>query len=73
MGSYKLGDSTFYSLIENYANLCDFKSLEKVLNRMRLENGVFMERSFVLMFKAYGKAHLPKKAIELFDRMSNEF
>ena len=40
MGSFKVGDSTFYSLIENYANSGDFDSLEKVF--------VFMgEKSFV--------------------------
>ncbi|KAJ8758807.1 hypothetical protein K2173_000528 [Erythroxylum novogranatense] len=73
MGTYKLGDSTFYSIIEKYANLSDFKSLEKVLHRMRLEERAFLERSFIVMFKAYGKAHLPEKAIELFDQMSKLF
>ncbi|KAJ7004425.1 hypothetical protein NC653_009331 [Populus alba x Populus x berolinensis] len=73
MGSYKLGDSTFYSVINNYANLGDFKSLEKVLDRMRCEKRVIVEKCFVVIFKAYGKAHLPEKAVDLFDRMAYEF
>lgn len=73
MGSYKLGDSTFYSLIENYANLGDFRSLEMVLERMRRERRVFVEKNFILVFKAYGKAHLPEMAVKLFDRMVDEF
>ncbi|KAM3703319.1 hypothetical protein ACJW30_04G087500 [Castanea mollissima] len=73
MGSYKLGDSTFYSLIHNYADSGDFSSLDKVLDRMKRENRKFIEKSFVVMFRAYGKAHLPEKAVELFDRMVDEF
>ncbi|KAJ6705274.1 PENTATRICOPEPTIDE REPEAT-CONTAINING PROTEIN [Salix purpurea] len=73
MGSYKLGDSTFYSLINNYADLGDFKSLEKVLDRMRCEKRVVVEKCFIVIFKAYGKAHLPEKAVDLFDRMAYEF
>ncbi|KAH7544878.1 hypothetical protein FEM48_Zijuj01G0032600 [Ziziphus jujuba var. spinosa] len=73
LGSYKVGDSTFYSLIENYANLGDFGSLEKVLIRMRRERRVFKEKSFILIFRAYGKAHLADKAVELFERMVNDF
>ncbi|GMY15413.1 pentatricopeptide repeat-containing protein At4g20090 [Fagus crenata] len=72
-GSYKLGDSTFYSLIHNYADSGDFASLHKVLDRMKRENRTFIEKSFVLMFRAYGKANLPNKAVELFDRMAVEF
>ncbi|KAJ7010277.1 pentatricopeptide repeat-containing protein [Populus alba x Populus x berolinensis] len=73
MGSYRLGDSTFYSLINNYANLGDFKSLEKVLDRMKCEKRVIFEKCFIVIFKAYGKAHLPEKAVDLFDRMACEF
>ncbi|KAJ6695169.1 PPR CONTAINING PLANT-LIKE PROTEIN [Salix koriyanagi] len=73
MGSYKLGDSTFYSLINNYADLGDFKSLEKVLDRMRCEKRVVVEKCFIVIFKAYGKAHLPEKAVDLFNRMAYEF
>ncbi|KAH0986139.1 hypothetical protein GBA52_013316 [Prunus armeniaca] len=73
LGSYKSGDSTFYSLIENYANLGDFRSLEQVLDRMKRERRVFIEQSFILMFRAYGKAHLRNKAVELFYRMVDEF
>ncbi|CAI0393472.1 unnamed protein product [Linum tenue] len=73
MGSYQSGDSSFYSLIETYANNCDFESLEKVLGRMKRENRVFLEKSFILVFRAYGKAGFPGKALELFDRMADEF
>ena len=73
LGSYRSGDSTFYSLIENYANSGDFRSLEQVLDRMKRERRVFIEKSFILMFRAFGKAHLPNKAIELFYRMVDEF
>nr|GMD99711.1 pentatricopeptide repeat-containing protein At4g20090 [Ipomoea batatas] len=72
-GSYKQGDSTFYSLIENYANSGDFGSLEKVFDRMKREKRVFVEKSFILVFRAYGKARLPDKAVELFERMVDEF
>nr|GLL49136.1 pentatricopeptide repeat-containing protein At4g20090 [Ipomoea trifida] len=72
-GSYKQGDSTFYSLIENYANSGDLRSLEKVFDRMKREKRVFVEKSFILVFRAYGKARLPDKAVELFERMVDEF
>ncbi|WJX28047.1 hypothetical protein P8452_16813 [Trifolium repens] len=58
-GSYKLGDLSFYSLIENFASSFDFDSLEHLLNRMKRENRVFIEKNFIVIFKAYGKAHLP--------------
>ncbi|KAK9937242.1 hypothetical protein M0R45_014045 [Rubus argutus] len=54
-------------------SLGDFRSLEKVLDRMKHERRVFIERSFIAMFKACGKAHLPNKAVELFHRMVDEF
>ncbi|BBH01344.1 hypothetical protein Prudu_011590 [Prunus dulcis] len=44
-----------------------------VLDRMKRERRVFIEQSFILMFRAYGKAHLPNKAVELFYRMVDEF
>ncbi|VFQ68955.1 unnamed protein product [Cuscuta campestris] len=72
-GSHKQGDSTFYSLIKNYANSGDFKSLEEVFDRMRREKRVFLEKSFILVFRAYGKARLPDKAIDLYERMVVEF
>ncbi|XAR52873.1 hypothetical protein NMG60_11021191 [Bertholletia excelsa] len=62
LGSYKVGDSTFYSLIENHANSSDFGSLEKIFDRMKRERRLFIEKNFILVFKAYGKAHLPEKA-----------
>ncbi|XP_057540613.1 uncharacterized protein LOC130818459 [Amaranthus tricolor] len=37
MGSYQLGDSTFYSLIDTYANSGKFKSLERDFDRMKCE------------------------------------
>ncbi|ESQ45601.1 hypothetical protein EUTSA_v10010168mg [Eutrema salsugineum] len=73
MGSYKLGDSTLSSMIENYANSGDFASVEKLLSRIRLENRMIREHSFIVLFRAYGKAHLPEKTIELFHRMVDEF
>ncbi|KAJ4702714.1 Pentatricopeptide repeat-containing protein [Melia azedarach] len=73
LGSYKLGDSTFYSLIENYANSGDFRSLEKILYRMRCEKRVVLEKSFISIFKAYGKAHLVKEVMSLFDKMVEDF
>lgn len=72
-GSYKQGDSTFYSLIENYAKSGDFESLEVVFNRMKREKRAFLENNFIVVFRAYGKAHLPEKAVILFDRMTDEF
>ncbi|RYQ95015.1 hypothetical protein Ahy_B08g089994 isoform B [Arachis hypogaea] len=72
-GSYSPGDLTFYSLIENYASSFDFVSLEKVLDQMKREKRVFIEKNFIVMFKAYGKAHLPEKAVDLFRRMEVEF
>ncbi|KAF5944667.1 hypothetical protein HYC85_018744 [Camellia sinensis] len=73
LGSYKVGDSTFYSLIENYANSGEFASLEMVFDRMKRERRVFIEKSFILVFKSYGKSHLPEKAVDLFYRMLGEF
>ncbi|KAK6916963.1 Pentatricopeptide repeat [Dillenia turbinata] len=73
LGSYRQGDSTFYSLISHHANSGDFSSLEKILDRMKREHRSVNEKSFIAMFKAYGKAHLPEKAVELFHRMVNEF
>jgi pentatricopeptide repeat protein len=73
MGSFKLGDSTLSSMIESYANSGDFDSVEKLLSRIRLENRVIIERSFIVVFRAYGKAHLPDKAVDLFHRMVDEF
>lgn len=69
MGSYKLGDLSFYSLIESHASSLDFRSLEEVLHQMKRERRVFLEKNFIVMFKAYGKAHLPEKAVDLFHRM----
>ncbi|KAL9675105.1 hypothetical protein QQ045_003306 [Rhodiola kirilowii] len=73
LGSYKSGDLTFYSLIDKYAALGDFESLETLIGRMRSERRVFQEKSFIIIFKAYGRAHLPDRAVELFHRMSEEF
>ncbi|GFP84179.1 pentatricopeptide repeat-containing protein at4g20090 [Phtheirospermum japonicum] len=73
LGSYRRGDSTFYSLIEHHANSGDFRSLEMVFERMKREKRCFVEKNFILVFRAFGKAHLHRKAIELFDRMVNEF
>ncbi|GMP71303.1 hypothetical protein CsSME_00029771 [Camellia sinensis var. sinensis] len=73
LGSYKVGDSTFYSLIENYANSGEFASLEMVFDRMKRERRVFIEKSFILVFKSYGKLHLREKAVDLFYRMVGEF
>ena len=56
MGSYQWGDSTFYSLIDTYANSGDFKSLERDFDRMKCECRVFREKDFILVFKVYGKA-----------------
>ncbi|KAI6704235.1 hypothetical protein NL676_013371 [Syzygium grande] len=72
-GTYTPGDSTFYSLIDSYAGAGDFGSLEKVLHRMRRERRVLVERSFISIFKAYGRAGLPEMAIDWFDRMVDEF
>ncbi|XP_010451344.1 PREDICTED: pentatricopeptide repeat-containing protein At4g20090-like [Camelina sativa] len=60
-------------MIESYANSGDFASVEKVLSRVRLENRVITEHSFIVVFRAYGKAHLPEKAVDLFHRMVDEF
>ncbi|KAG6594382.1 Pentatricopeptide repeat-containing protein, partial [Cucurbita argyrosperma subsp. sororia] len=73
LGSYKLGDATFYSLIENYASSGEFRLIEHVLDRMKREGRVLVERSFILIFKACGKAHLPGEAVKFFDRMVKEF
>ncbi|KAK3189051.1 hypothetical protein Dsin_028612 [Dipteronia sinensis] len=62
LGSYKTGDKTFYSLIENYANSGDFKGLEMILCRMRHEQRVFLEKNFIV-----------EEAIGLFSRMVDEF
>lgn len=72
-GSYKLGDSTFYSLIHNYASSADFRSLEKVLDRIKSERRVLVEKCFIVIFRAYGKAHLPNKAVDLFQTMLHDF
>ncbi|KHG02851.1 Pentatricopeptide repeat-containing -like protein [Gossypium arboreum] len=72
-GSFRLGDSTFYSLIRHYAHTADFASLDNVLCRMKLQNRVFIEKCFLVIFKAYGRAHLPDKAVDLFHRMSHDF
>ncbi|KAK3034845.1 hypothetical protein RJ639_032300 [Escallonia herrerae] len=73
MGSYKTGDRTFYSLIESYANLGDFGSLEKVFDQMKRERRAFIEKNFIFLFRAYGKANLHEKAVYMFDRMVDEF
>ncbi|KAK2992124.1 hypothetical protein RJ640_019380, partial [Escallonia rubra] len=73
MGSYKTGDRTFYSLIESYANLGDFGSLEKVFDQMKRERRAFIEKNFILLFRAYGKANLHEKAVDMFGRMVDEF
>ncbi|KAK4858775.1 hypothetical protein QYF36_021764 [Acer negundo] len=73
LGSYKAGDKTFYSLIENYANSGDFKGLEMVLCQMRREKRVFLEKIYIVKFKAYSKAHLVEEAIGLFSKMADKF
>lgn len=73
LGSYKLGDATFYRLLENYASSRDFRLIEQVLDRMKREGRVLVERIFILIFKACGEAHLPGEAVKFFDRMVNEF
>ncbi|KAG8366571.1 hypothetical protein BUALT_Bualt17G0093800 [Buddleja alternifolia] len=73
LGSYRRGDSTFYSLIEYHAHSGDFGSLEMVFQRMKRERRAFIEKNFILVFRACGKAHIPHKAVELFDKMVDEF
>ncbi|KAL7131966.1 hypothetical protein ABFS83_12G040300 [Erythranthe nasuta] len=73
LGSYRRGDSTFYSLIEHHANSGDFKALEIVFQRMKRERRVFIEKNFILVFRACAKFRLHRKAVELFDRMVTEF
>ncbi|KAL0321455.1 UNVERIFIED_CONTAM: Pentatricopeptide repeat-containing protein [Sesamum radiatum] len=40
---------------------------------MKRGKRAFLEKNFILIFRACGKANLPRKAIELFDRMVDEF
>ncbi|RZC50743.1 hypothetical protein C5167_019170 [Papaver somniferum] len=69
-GSYKQGDSTFYSLLMGYADSKDFVNLEIVLDRMKRERRVITEKVFIYIFKACRNAHFPDKAVYLFDRMA---
>ncbi|KAF6162973.1 hypothetical protein GIB67_021122 [Kingdonia uniflora] len=73
LGSYKQGDSTFATMIQNYADLGDIVALEVILDRIRRDNRVMNEKVFIIVFKAYGKACLPDKAVNLFRRMGDEF
>ncbi|KAK6154798.1 hypothetical protein DH2020_009046 [Rehmannia glutinosa] len=73
LGSYRRGDSTFYSLIEHHAKHADFRALDMVFERMKREKRSFIEKNFILVFRACGKAHLHHKAVDLFDRMVDEF
>ncbi|KAL0687805.1 hypothetical protein Bca4012_087482 [Brassica carinata] len=73
MGSFTQGDSTLSSTIESHAAKFDFASVEKLLTRIRSENRTVREHTFIAIFKAYGKAHLPEKAVDLFHRMVSEF
>ncbi|XP_047972963.1 pentatricopeptide repeat-containing protein At4g20090 isoform X1 [Salvia hispanica] len=72
-GSYTRGDSTFYSLIQHHAHSGDFKALELIFQRMKRENRAFSEKIFILVFKAYGKACLHRKAVELFNSMEDKY
>lgn len=73
LGSYRRGDSTFYTLIEHHANSGDFKALEMVFQRMKRERRVFIEKNFILVFRACAKLRLHHIAVEFFDRMVSEF
>ncbi|KVI11334.1 Pentatricopeptide repeat-containing protein [Cynara cardunculus var. scolymus] len=73
LGSFKVGDPTFYSLIENFSKTGDLISLAKVFNQMKRERRVFIERNFILVFKAYGKAKKAENALDLFDKMWVEY
>ncbi|RID78246.1 hypothetical protein BRARA_A01091 [Brassica rapa] len=73
MGSFTQGDSTLSSTIESHAAKLDFASVENLLTRIRSENRTVREHTFIAIFKAYGKAHLPEKAVDLFHRMVCEF
>ncbi|KAL8235693.1 hypothetical protein R6Q59_016774 [Mikania micrantha] len=72
-GSFRVGDSTFYSLIENFAKAGDLLSLEGVIKQMKHERRSFIEGNFILAFKAYGKAKKAEKALDLFDKMEVEY
>uniref|UniRef100_A0A9I9DR99 Pentatricopeptide repeat-containing protein n=1 Tax=Cucumis melo TaxID=3656 RepID=A0A9I9DR99_CUCME len=72
-GSYKVGDATFYRLIENYATSGEFHLIHQVLDRMKRERRVLKETVCILIFKACGKAHLPGEAVKFFHRMANDF
>ncbi|KAL6498277.1 hypothetical protein OROGR_028674 [Orobanche gracilis] len=73
LGSYRRGDSTFYSLIDYLAKAGDFRALEMVFERMKREKRCFVEKNFISVFRACGEAHLHSTAVELFDRMVDEF
>ncbi|KAM0051706.1 putative tetratricopeptide-like helical domain superfamily [Helianthus debilis subsp. tardiflorus] len=68
-GSFRVGDSTFYTLIENFAKAGDLSSLENVFIQMKHERRVFIEGNFILAFKAYNKANQAEKALDLFHKM----
>ncbi|MFS7904515.1 putative tetratricopeptide-like helical domain superfamily [Helianthus anomalus] len=72
-GSFRVGDSTFYTLIENFAKAGDLSSLENVFIQMKHERRVFIEGNFILAFKAYNKANQAEKALDLFHKMWVEY
>ncbi|MFS7984907.1 putative tetratricopeptide-like helical domain superfamily [Helianthus anomalus] len=68
-GSFRMGDSTIYTLIENFSKARDFSSLENVFIQMKHERKVFIEGNFILAFKAYNKANQAEKALDLFHKL----
>ncbi|KAJ0791730.1 putative tetratricopeptide-like helical domain superfamily [Helianthus annuus] len=72
-GSFRVGDSTFYTLIENFAKAVDFSSLENVFIQMKHERRVFIEGNFILAFKAYNKANQAEKALDMFHKIWVEY